>query len=290
MAYNKLKEVEIRGRYFPIRVALESWGNEAPFIDLYRGFPVSSGGGYRHEHFKIPSKSVWEAIKRAIDKELLEGLKEGLPLSQKAIERNVKEDLKRLSGNNQSLKTTIRELRKFLKDSRVQIMGDYEKTLSDFKNKLEKSKKESDLQIFLADNPWLLGLEYENCKPQKIVPGGRYDFYLERYDGFADIVEIKTPSDEIFDKRGKMTSKFGKALQQIIEYIDEAIVWRDSKHLTKKLDLNFLKPKGILVIGRRGDKEKLEDLMYYLHGIEVLTYDDVYDRAKTIVGRMKTTK
>ena len=84
-----------------------------------------------------------------------------------------------------------------------------------------------------------------------------------------------------------MTRIFGNSIQQLVEYIDMAIYAGDSRSTSRKLRLNFLKPKGILIIGRTQDSEKLKNLEYYFHNIEILTYDDVLQRGKTIIKHLK---
>ena len=117
------------------------------------------------------------------------------------------------------------------------------------------------------------------------------NFYVEKYDGYADIVEIKKSNDELFDNKGKITPVFSKAIQQIIDYIDNALYYGDSKRLSEKLKFSFLKPKGILIIGRRDSNiERIKNLGYYFHNIEIITYDDVLDRGETILNHLQNKK
>jgi len=283
--YRKLKEYKIRKGRYPIRVSLTVWddGKSNPFIDLYRGAP--SAKGYKNEHFKIFNKTVWAKIKAIIDQDLIKGLL-GKPISEKLIEKQVMDELSFLKEDNVRLKKTLQAQIKFIKEYRKNQLPEYRKDLVELKTSLN-AKKEEELQSFLSKHTWLLGLEYENATPQKISVKSRYDFYVERYDGYADIIEIKKPTNNIFDKKGKLSAAFGKALQQLIEYIDEATYYGNSKLLSKKLDFNFLKPKGILIIGRAQDNEKLENLRHYFHNIEVRTYDDIYKRGETIIKNIE---
>mgnify|MGYP001559976652 FL=1 len=117
-----------------------------------------------------------------------------------------------------------------------------------------------------------------------------YDFYVEKYDGYADIIEIKKVNEELFNKNGKMSKYLTNAIQQLIEYIDEAIIEGDSKRISNKFKINFLKPKGILIIGREKDKlskQKLEHLSYYFHNIEILTYDEILEKSKNIIKNLE---
>ena len=59
------------------------------------------------------------------------------------------------------------------------------------------SSTETDLQQFIQEHPWLIGLEYARVRPKQKVLRGEMDFFLERFDGFHDILELKDPQDPI---------------------------------------------------------------------------------------------
>ena len=286
-----LKGFDIRPGLYPIRVSLIQWpGDTKPVIDIYSGNPPfqQRPGPYKHNHIKISSSRLWAKIKKTIEK-LVPYLK-GKPISEKLIEKEILEYNEELKRDNLKWKKTLENFRPLIKDYRRSQIPTYKKSLKDFNEKIKTSKKEEELQKFLEKNTWILGFEYDSSKPQKIVGGSRYDFYVERYDGYADIIEIKKPNDQIFDSKGRLTRVFGKALQQLIEYIDQATYLGNIKSLSKEYSLNFLKPKGILIIGRTpnsNDKEKLENICNYFHNIEVLTYDDLYQKAKTVVTNLE---
>lgn len=290
--YKNLKKYEIRKGRYPITLNLAVWddGKSKPFIELYSGVPTKKG--YRHNNFKLTNQKIWSKIKYLIDNELLEDLRKGKPLSEKAIEKLENEEIEFLKKNNLQLKRRVQNYSKLIKEYRKIKLPEYKKDLKDLEEKLKTSKKEEELQEFLSKRTWLLGLEYENSEPQKIGIKKRYDFYVEKYDGYADIIEIKKPGESLFNKSGKMSKYFTDALQQLIEYIDEAIVEGDSKRISKKLKINFLKPKGILIIGRKKkeEAEKTEHLAYYFHHITLLTYDDILERGKKIIENLENKK
>ena len=286
--YKNIKEFHIRKGRYPIKLSLKIWddGESKPFIDLYSGVPTSKS--YKHSHFKISNQKIWNKIKHIIDNELIVDIRESKPLTEKEIEKLELDEVEILKKDNLRLKKRLQNNSKLVKEYRKLRLPDYKKDIKNLKLKLEKSKKEEELQIFLSKRPWLLGLEYENSQPQKIGVKKRYDFYVEKYDSYADIIEIKKSKENLFNKNGKMSKVLTDAIQQLIEYIDEAIVEGDSKRISKKLKINFLKPKGILIIGRKNvDKEKLEHLSYYFHNIEILTYDDILERGKIIVKNLE---
>ena len=288
-----LKKYEIRKGRYPIRVNLTVWDakKDKPFIELYSGVPTKDGK-YRHNNFKITNPQIWAKIKHIIDNELLQDIMKGKPLSEKAIEKLETEEIEFLKKNNLRLKRRLQNNSKLIKEYRKIKLPEYKKDLTELNQKLKKCKKEEELQEFLSKRPWLLGLEYENSEPQKIGIKKRYDFYVEKYDGYADIIEIKKSNEPLFNKNGKMSKYFTDALQQLIEYIDEAIIEGDSKRISKKLKINFLKPKGILIIGRKKKEEieKTEHLSYYFHHINIHTYDDILERGKKIIQNLVNKK
>jgi len=289
-SYKKLKEHDIRKGRYPIKVSLSIWddGKSEPFVDLYSGVPTNSG--YKHNHFKITNKKVWYKIKKIIDDDLIKNISKGKQLSEKALEKEINNDIEMLKQDNLKMGKTIKAYSKIIKEYRTIKIPEYKEDVKELESLMKKAKKEKELQKFLSKKTWLLGLEYESSTPEKIGVGQRYDFYVEKYDGYADIIEIKKVNELIFDKKGKVTTVFSKAIQQLIDYIDDAILWGNNKRLAKKLNFNFLKPKGILIIGKNQDVERLKNLQYYFHNIEILTYDDVLDRGKNIIKHLDIKK
>ena len=284
----KFEDYPIRKGLYPLTVRFGSWGDEDPHIVIYSGYPnPKDKSKYTHNNVRINNKRTWNEIKEIVDEKLIHSLKAGKPLSEKLLEKEVYENLENSKKDKQRLHKTIQAYSTLIKEYRASKVSDYEADVKDFEKSNKNAKSENQLQKFLAKHPWLLGLEYETSKPQKIGVGQRYDFYLEKYDGYADIAEIKKPGDAVFDKNGKLTRIFGNSIQQLVEYIDMAIYAGDSRSTSRKLRLNFLKPKGILIIGRTQDSEKLKNLEYYFHNIEILTYDDVLQRGKTIIKHLK---
>jgi hypothetical protein len=289
VVYKKLKEFDVRKGLYPVKIGLTVWGDNKskPFIDFYSGGPMSNGG-YFHNHFKISSKQIWLKIKKIVETELLEELT-GKKISDALIEKQELEDIAQLKKDNKRLKKRIQNYSKAIREYRKIKLPDYINELKELEKKLKSAKKEQDLQDFLSKHPWFLGLEYETADPQKIGVKKRYDFYMQRYDGYADIVEIKKANENLFGKKGKMSATLSSAIQQLIEYIDDAILEGDSKRISKKLTINFLKPKGILIIGKgtKDEIDKLKILADYFHNIEILTYSELLKRGKQIIKNLQ---
>lgn len=177
----------------------------------------------------------------------------------------------------------------------------FKKHLADFRNLvdngIEISKKrgiqqETLFQEFLSLHHWMFGLEYISVvsKPKSSttrVP----DLLLQRTDGFNDVVELENPTDALFvnlSKRPEQSGPLKEALAQTMNYVDDyAIRHRDEFY---EQGLDTYKPNGIIIIGRRGDKDlerRRRQLNAYLHGIKIWTYDDLVSNAEQIVSLLE---
>ena len=96
------------------------------------------------------------------------------------------------------------------------------------------------------------------------------------------IIELKKSGKEIVsdkyrgEKKPVITSEFGKALSQIIHYIE------DKRTRTRVVE-------GVLIIGRKRDVKDwfIEKFNTYLHGIRVMTYDDVIENATNTLKMLR---
>jgi len=191
----------------------------------------------------------------------------------------------------------------------------YESDLVKFKNLLNSEQTtETDMQNFLKDKVWFFGLNYfqshQRSKPKfSTTIGSEYDFLLEGFNQVYDIAELKGPNDLMFesfssgDRKGafddrvdyKFSEKFSRALHQVISYIDE---FEEHFKLIKEHQptvKNFLYPSGIIIVSKRSlFPENGKNSQKYLHlinrqfaNIEILTYDDLIDRARIIIDFIK---
>jgi len=191
----------------------------------------------------------------------------------------------------------------------------YEKDLMDFKKLIaDKKTLETDMQDFLKTRVWFFGLNYyqthQKSKPKfSTTLGSEYDFLLEGFNQVYDIAELKGPNDLMFDEYSsgerknafdkrvdyKFSDKFSRALHQVISYMDE---FEEHFGLIKEHQPSiqeFLYPKGVIVISKRDLFPKDgKDSQKYLHltnrqfaNIDILTYDDLADRAEIIINFMK---
>ncbi|MBI3289860.1 DUF4263 domain-containing protein [Candidatus Microgenomates bacterium] len=190
-------------------------------------------------------------------------------------------------------------------------INSYRQDLADFNELLKPdSTTETDMQNFLESRLWLFGLNYvqshRNSKSKfQSSLGTEYDFLLEGFNQVYDIAELKGPNDLLFDveKTGerdralndridyKFSSKFSRALHQVMSYIDE--FEENFRHIkTDQPDLkNFMYPKGTIIISKRSlFPDSGKNSIKYLHlinrqfsNIDILTYDDLADRGQIVI-------
>ena len=167
--------------------------------------------------------------------------------------------------------------------------------LKEFEGLLKHPKiNEQKIHKFLRNNIWMFGTNYTRMfKSEKVMTiNSRNDFLLKRFDGYFDILDLKSPKFELFVKsRGKkrVLSKYLKdAISQMMVYLAEARTFYLSIKKQTGLDVYF--PEGIIVIGRRKDEDKelLKIHNEFLNKIKIWTYDDLIDTAKKTIDTYKT--
>lgn len=187
--------------------------------------------------------------------------------------------------------------------------------------KLDTTKEEKVWQFFFKKNPWIFGygLDYkylEILQTESSVRGsdisGKSSESLDTLAGSGDytvLVELKKPSTKLFGNDQNranswmLSGDLFSAVSQILEYKASHLVEWESE--SKKYDdqgtkitHKALDPKTVLVIGRDSmfsgtDKEidiKKKTFELYCRdsrNIKILTYDELYRRAKFIVESAK---
>ena len=175
--------------------------------------------------------------------------------------------------------------------------------LDKFESLLSTAEKEEDIQKFLKEHIWILGAEYLYSQPiqnvsQFAFEDSKFDFFLQRFDTFFDIIEIKLPRTELFvgatdsnrtnvSRAMPMSAKLGQAISQIIHYLEITTYKKDS--LATEDKINVYKPRGIIIIGKtlnNQDRNRLKSVSSHLVNIEILSYDMLYDKAKTFIDHI----
>ena len=173
-------------------------------------------------------------------------------------------------------------------------LEDLEAKLKEFEELLDKKEKESKYQTFLKDNFWMFGPDYcEIFKEAKAGMSGRNDYVLQRNDGYHDVLELKKPSSKLFtsDKFPSMYTDLKNALSQMSRYL----AYFSKHYLSHKEETgkDIYSPQGIIVIGRRREEEReilKEHKNILSRQVEILTYDDILDKAKRTIDVYKNYK
>jgi len=189
--------------------------------------------------------------------------------------------------------------------------------LNEFKKALtDHSSDENWWQNFFDQNKWIFGygLNYQILKHQQSQPyygGTRVDGKgAQRGDNlmstagdlnFTVLVEIKTPATpllqgekEIRNGAWSLSKNLTDALSQIQANIQ---MWErygseqpENRDRFDKSSVFTVKPKGIIVIGSlkqlsgsRSQHETFQRFRQSIHGVEIITFDELFERAKFIV-------
>ena len=193
------------------------------------------------------------------------------------------------------------------------------KRLAEFKVALEEQVAEEEWwQKFFEDNKWIFGygLEYVILRVEQAqahvlgasVTGKdaqKADFLTSSGPAkFTVLVEIKTPQTPLL--RGKvpirsrawgLSNELTDALAQINANVEGWGIGQDSlenkQFMEDKSSRRTVKPKGIVVVGMLNtleqDRTKLETFELFrkgIHGVEIMTFDELHDRARYIVDRV----
>jgi len=162
---------------------------------------------------------------------------------------------------------------------------------------------ETDLQRFIEENPWLLGLDYVRIRPRRSIPRGQADFILERHDGVHDLLELKSPQDPIITAPESadgvpppahafaLSPDLARALAQVHVYREN--VSTDPATVRRLYGLpNARDPRVIIVIGQVASlpdhrSRVLREVNLSLHRVEIVPYDVIADRAQTILDNVE---
>lgn len=162
---------------------------------------------------------------------------------------------------------------------------------------------ETDVQLFLEQNLWLLGLDYAQMRHRAPLPRGEMDFILERFDGYHDVLELKSPQDRIVVTPGAegappsasafaLSPALAGALAQVHVYRD--ILTSDESTMERLYGLSSTRdPRLIIVIGNAASlpdysRRVLRELNKSLHHVEVVPYDVLGRRAAAVLENVES--
>jgi hypothetical protein len=188
--------------------------------------------------------------------------------------------------------------------------------LAEFQRALKTRSDEKWWQSFFEENKWIFGygLNYQILRHEQSQPhlggtavsgrGGKKGDYLTSTGGdvrFTVLVEIKTPVAPLLQGSGEIRSgawSLSKQLTDSLSQIQASVAeWAESgSRQSDNLDrfegagIYTIQPKGIVVIGSlsevksvRSKRETFQRFRSSIHGIDLLTFDELHSRAKFIV-------
>jgi len=201
----------------------------------------------------------------------------------------------------------------------INQMLDRKGKLEEFaKGLTDHSDEEGWWQEFLRDNKWIFGygLNYQILNIEQPQPnyggtradgrGGQRGDYLGATQGdlsFTRLVEIKTPATAIVQGQAEIRSgawSLGKEmLDGLAQLQANCDTWEKEGSRTDEnrdrfdaAGIHTVEPKGILVVGNldqvKDSRSKYQTFQRFregLHGVEILTFDELHKRASFIVGQ-----
>lgn len=196
----------------------------------------------------------------------------------------------------------------------VQLHQSRSKILEQFHQMLTQENKESTWQDFFEDNKWIFGygLNYQILRQtinqpvyggQKVTGSGahRGDFLVATSAGskFTVLVEIKTPQAFLVRQKYRNDTYLPgvDVVGGVTQLRANASLWENegsrtsaNRDLLEADGIHTLQPKKILVVGNTkqisNEKSKRDSFELFRRNqvdVEILTFDELYERAKFIV-------
>ncbi|MEA4964838.1 MAG: Shedu immune nuclease family protein [Oscillospiraceae bacterium] len=193
-----------------------------------------------------------------------------------------------------------------LQEDRTTVLHSFEQMLSD------NALSENAWQNFFENNTWIFGygLRYQILRNVRNQPnyggaditgagGQRGDFLTatEAETKFTCLVEIKKPTSPLIQGTAYRNGVWG-ASSELSGAISQVQVncaqWEISGARTEQnherlAEVNTISPKGIVIIGKTGEldnwnkRNSFERFRREIHNPEIITYDELYERARFIV-------
>lgn len=163
---------------------------------------------------------------------------------------------------------------------------------------------ETNVQHLLEVHPWIVGLPYVRTRARVPIPRGELDFVLYRYDGFFDVMELKSPQDVIIEERQSnsedvppsasaysLSRALSGALAQAHHYRE---ILDRSGALSAQYGLNDSRqPRILIVLGSSVSlndqtREILRQLNLSLHRVEIIPYDLLGTRTLGLLNNLES--
>lgn len=214
-----------------------------------------------------------------------------------------------LSRSNPDIATRLANSK--IQEDRIEILHRFEEMLQN------EELSEGDWQDFFEANTWIFGygLRYQILRVIQPQPnyggaavdgrgGQRGDFLTatEAETRYTCLVEIKKPNTHLLQREQYrngawgVSSELAGAVSQIqVNCAQWEISDARNEHNREQLpEINTVSPKGIVVIGKTSEldiwdkRNSFERFRQELRGPEILTYDELFERARFIVGEPGT--
>ena len=225
---------------------------------------------------------------------------------QRLLEANLGEEIwDQLAHNNPDIATRLANAR--IHEERLEVLRTFEGMLQD------NTLTENEWQNFFEENTWIFGygLRYQVLRviqPQPDLGGSavtgrggqRGDFLTatEAETRFTCLVEIKTPTTLLLQRERYRNGVWGAskelagAISQVqVNCAQWEIEGARNEQNRELLAGNYtISPKGIVVIGKtseltdRDKRNSFERFRREIRSPEIITYDELYERARYIVG------
>jgi hypothetical protein len=213
--------------------------------------------------------------------------------------------VEQLRQKEQDLKRSVKELDELHRRSTISLC---QQRLAEFRERLPKHYHETRgkncWQNWIFTNNWLFGVQYLDPLPTKKVGLSNItDYLFPTLNGFVDILEIKRPDrdvlvpDESHEGSYVWSGVANRAIGQVANYIHEMELnqlqlvkkWNEKFSSQYGQKLYIVRPRAFILIGQsdkwgESQKEALRKMNYHLHGIEVLTYSDLYRRGESLIS------
>jgi hypothetical protein len=286
---------------------------QSKFYAFYRETGLDSASFFLNlrfpKYFEYDKGRFSETQLKKVDKNFSQVLQD---LSKKAKNKKIllqhtTEAVKNLKEQKKLLKSEIEQLEELQRSSNIAL---FQNRIKELKERLESKKQfaetrgKNSWQTWIYNNNWLFGSNYQTpIEKEKIGFDSIPDYLFPTIDGFLDILEIKLPShDVILDDNShphsfKWSGKASEAIGQVVTYLHEIEINQfqiqqrieeNYKELFNEQKIFVIKPRAFILVGRNVDwspekRRALRKLNYSLHGIEVMTYDDLLNRGERIV-------
>ena len=165
----------------------------------------------------------------------------------------------------------------------LHVVKEYDKLV------MREDIREEEVLDFLYHNPFILALDciYIEKKPSlnhEHVP----DFIVQTSTGYFIVVELESPRKKLFTKEKgfpehKDLKNARAQIERYLEFVKNNILYLKQRYP----DITAEKVRGLLVIGLKSSMTKdeidrLKALNSHLHDYEIVTYDELSDRIKTL--------